>query len=269
MINDCHARKIDLIITKSVSRFARNTRDCLAVIRELKECDPPVGVYFETENLNTLDSKNEFTLGVLSLIAQEESIKKSESIKWAFIARAKKGIVRLSTHNLLGYDKDRFGKVFIVPEEAEIIRYIYDSYLEDFSPSEIAHKLTEARIPTVMGNNTWRSQAVTGILRNEKYCGDCLMQKTYTVDCFSHKSKRNTGQLAQYYIKNSHIPIIPRERWTQAQRKVLRKKGGSKSLSGFTQRLYLTHVKNGTLKGFIVIDPKWSPADVTEIFKKL
>lgn len=269
MIDDCHAGKIDYIITKSVSRFARNTRDCLQVVRELKNCDPPIGVFFEIENINTLDISKEFTLGVLSLVAQEESIKKSESVKWAFIERAKKGITRIQTHNLLGYDKDRFGKVIIAEEEAEIIRYIFDSYLLGNSPGEIASKLTEACVPTVMGNRIWHSTAITNIIHNEKYCGDCLLQKTYTVDCFSHKSRKNNGQLAQYYIKNSHPPIIPRERWVTAQNKTVRGNRRSQNAAGLRQKLYLTHIKSGILKGFMLLDPKWSISDINKLLEKI
>ncbi|WP_081428008.1 recombinase family protein [Clostridium kluyveri] len=127
MIKDCRSGKIDLIITKSVSRFARNTRDCLDVVRQLKMLNPPVSVFFEAENLNTIESKNEFTLGVMSLVAQGESEQKSAAITWSIIERFKKGIPIISTHNLLGFDKDHLGQIVIVEEEANIVRYIYDS----------------------------------------------------------------------------------------------------------------------------------------------
>lgn len=130
MIDDCHAGKIDMIITKSVSRFARNTLDCLDNVRKLKALNPPVGVLFETEGFNTAESKNEFTLGIMSLVAQGESEQKSASIRWSIIQRFKKGIPIIPTHCLLGYDKDRFGNLFIVPEEAEVVKYIFACYLD-------------------------------------------------------------------------------------------------------------------------------------------
>ena len=146
MIEDCYAGKIDLIITKSVSRFARNTSDCLDVVRQLKLLSPPIGVLFESENLNTLESKNEFTLGVMSLVAQGESEQKSSAITWSIIERFKKGIPIISTHNLLGYDKNHLGQLVIVKEEANIIRYIYDSYMDGSNTREIAQSLTEANV---------------------------------------------------------------------------------------------------------------------------
>ena len=151
MIQDCRDGKIDLTLTKSVSRFARNTMDCLRVVRELKALSPPVGVYFEDVSLNTVEAKNEFTLGVMSLVAQGESEAKSAAITWSIIERFKNGIPIISTTYLLGYDKDSYGKLVIVEEEAEVIRYIYSSYLSGLSVREIAENLTAAKIPTVKG----------------------------------------------------------------------------------------------------------------------
>lgn len=207
MLEDCRLGKIDLIITKGVNRFARNTRDCLDVVRQLKMLSPPVGVLFETENLNTLESKNEFTLGVMSLVAQGESEQKSAAITWSIIERFKKGIPIISTHNLLGFDKDALGQVIIVEEEANIIRYIYDSYMDGSHAREIAKSLTDARIPTVLGKTMWKSSGILRILKNEKYCGDVLMQKTFTVDCFTHKKVRNIGQRPQYLLKGGLPPL--------------------------------------------------------------
>lgn len=270
MIDACKMGKIDLIITKSVSRFARNTRDCLQVVRLLKQLNPPVGILFETENLNTLESKNEFTLGVMSLVAQGESEQKSASIKWSFVERAKKGIPCFSTYSLLGYDKDPFGTVFIVDEEAEFIHYIYDSYMDGLTTREIALALTEARVPTVTGKEVWRPMAVLNILRNEKYCGDCLMQKTYTVDCFSHKSKKNRGEVTQYYLTNTHIPIISREQWEKAQHQVSHRTGSQlpKSIP-LQQKFHIKRIRGGLLKGFIVLDPKWKNWEIDQFFDKI
>lgn len=213
MIDDCHAGKIDMIITKSVSRFARNTLDCLDNVRKLKTLNPPVGVYFETEGFNTAESKNEFTLGIMSLVAQGESEQKSANIRWSIIQRFKKGIPIIPTHFLLGYDKDRFGNLFIVPQEAEVIKYIFNCYLDGLNAKEIANALTEAHIPTVKGHEIWSSSAIFNILRNEKYCGDVLMQKTYTIDCFTHKAIKNVGQVPQYRLRDHHPAIVPRDDW--------------------------------------------------------
>lgn len=269
MIEDCEAGKIDLILTKSVSRFARNTRDCLEVVRKLKSLDPPVGVFFEAESLNTIESKNEFTLGVMSLVAQGESEQKSAAIIWSIIERFKKGIPIISTHNLLGYDKDKYGKMVIDEDEAQVIRYIYGCYLDGQSVSEIAESLTTQQIPTVRGGNVWSNSTIRNILKNEKYCGDVLMQKTYTVDCFSHKVMKNTGQKPQYRLRNHHPPIIPKEQWEKVQ--VLLREPRHKSLSKkrlLEQKFRPVRVKTGELKGFIVIDPSWRDKQINQLFKE-
>lgn len=270
MIQDCTDGKIDLILTKSVSRFARNTKDCLDVARTLKALQPPVGILFETENFNTADSKNEFMLGVMSLIAQGESEQKSAAVLWSIIERFKKGIPILSTHNLLGYDKDRFGKMIIVEEEAVVVRYIYSSYQAGQTTGQIAQALTEAHVPTPRGNDSWKSGSIRSILHNEKYCGDVLMQKTFTVDCFSHKKIKNTGQKPQYRLRNHHPPIIPREEWQGVQTLLLqpgaRKKAEQTPLEN---QFYLQRIKSGSLKGFVVIDTKWRAKELQIFFEKL
>lgn len=270
MIDDCYAGKIDLIITKSVSRFARNTRDCLDVVRRLKSLNPPVGVIFEAESLNTIESKNEFTLGVMSLVAQGESEQKSASIIWSVIERFKKGIPILSTHNLLGYDKDHFGKMIIVEEEAEIIQYIFASYLDGLSASEIAKSLTQAHVPTVNGGETWSGGSILNILRNEKYCGDVLMQKTFTIDCFSHKKVKNIGQRPQYRLRNHHQAIIAREDWLRVQESLKQRRYSAYHIEKpLEEKLYITRIKSGRLKGFVVIDQRWNRAELNEFYKKI
>ena len=174
MIADCRAGKIDLIITKAVTRFARNVLDCISTIRMLKQLDPPVGVFFETERINTLDTTSETYLGLISLFAQGESESKSESLKWSYIRRWKRGTGIYPTWSLLGYDVDENGKWVVVEEEAELVRIIYDMYLTGYSSPQIAEILTRSGIPTATNKNTWSSGAVLGILRNEKYCGDVL-----------------------------------------------------------------------------------------------
>lgn len=267
MIQDCRDGKIDLILTKSVSRFARNTMDCLRVIRELKALNPPVGVYFEDVSLNTVEAKNEFTLGVMSLVAQGESEAKSAAITWSVIERFKNGIPIVSTTYLLGYDKDNFGKLVIVEEEAEVVRYIFNSYLDGQSVREIAEGLTEAKIPTVKGKEVWNSGTVRNMLRNEKYCGDVLMQKTYTVDCFSHKSVRNRGQKPQYRLTNNHPAIIPRDDWMKVQAMLQQpRRRGSAQQNPIEEKFRVTRIKNGRLKGYVVLDTRWRTSDVEKLF---
>ena len=269
MIEDCHAGKIDLIITKSVSRFARNTRDCLDVVRQLKMLNPPIGVLFESENLNTLESKNEFTLGVMSLVAQGESEQKSAAITWSIIERFKKGIPIISTHNLLGYDKNHLGQIVIVEEEANIIRYIYDSYMDGSNTREIAQSLTEANVPTVMGNPVWKSSSIIRILRNEKYCGDVLMQKTFTVDCFTHKKMKNTGQKPQYLLKGGIPAIIPKNIWLMVQ-ELLKERRSSHRLTGKPNvGIFISRVKTDALRGFVYINPNWNRKQIDFVLKKL
>ena len=269
MIDDCRSGKIDLIITKGVNRFARNTRDCLDVVRQLKSLTPPVGVIFETENLNTLESKNEFTLGVMSLIAQGESEQKSAAITWSIIERFKKGIPVISTHNLLGFEKDALGQIVIVEEEAKIIRYIYDSYMDGSNAIEIAQSLTYARIPTVLGRPVWKSSTILRILKNEKYCGDVLMQKTFTVDCFTHKKMRNTGQRPQYLLKGGIPAIIPRDRWLAIQRLLKERRFSKKTTEKPDIDIFIRRVKTGALRGFVYINPSWSKKEVTKVLEKL
>ena len=267
MIQDCRDGKIDLILTKSVSRFARNTMDCLRVVRELKALNPPVGVYFEDVSLNTVEAKNEFTLGVMSLVAQGESEAKSAAITWSVVERFKNGIPIVSTTYLLGYDKDTFGKLVIVEEEAEVVRYIFSSYLDGQSCREIAENLTEAQIPTVKGKEVWSSGTVRNMLRNEKYCGDVLMQKTYTVDCFSHKSVRNRGQKPQYRLTNNHPAIIPRDDWMRVQAMLQRpRRKGAAQQKPIEEKFRVTRVKNGRLKGYVVLDTRWRTSDVEKLF---
>ena len=269
MIEDCRAGKIDLIITKSVSRFARNTSDCLDVIRQLKTLNPPVSVLFETENLNTTESKNEFTLGVMSLVAQGESEQKSAAVTWAIIQRFKKGIPIIPTHNFLGFDKDDRGQIIIVEEEAAIIRYIYDSYLDGCSTREIAHSLMDARVPTATGNHVWKSSSVCRILRNEKYCGDVIMQKTFTVDCFSHKKMRNTGQRPKYAMEGGIPAIIPKDKWKTVEELLKTHRRSQKHASKPNVGVFISKVKIGALRGFVYINQNWRKQDINHVLTQL
>ena len=256
MIADCEAGKIDLIITKSISRFAR----------KLKQQDPPVAIFFENEGITTTDRNTDAMLALLSSVAQGESENKSESIKWACRNRFSRGIPLFPTWCILGYDKDEFGNIFIVEEEAEVVRYIYKSYLNGISGPEIARSLTELGIPTVKGLNEWSPGAVYGILKNEKYCGDVLMQKTYTPDCLTHRSVKNTGQERQYMMRDYHPAIVSKADWNEVQHrlssKIYIRRGKQKPPP---PPLSLHWHKCGKLKGFLVLDPTWKAKDIPEV----
>lgn len=205
-----------MIITKSISRFARNTVDCLTTIRNLKALKTPVEIYFEKERLYSLDEKTDMVLSLMASIAQEESRSISANIRWAIKNRMKSGTQKIPTSGLLGYDKDEDGNMVIVAQEAEIVRTIYKSFVQGVHPTLIAIRLNGFGLKTVYGND-WSGNSVRNILRNEKYCGDVLMQKTITVDYLSHVSKPNEGEAEQYYIADHHDAIVSREMWDKAQ----------------------------------------------------
>ena len=262
MIADCRAGKIDLIITKAVTRFARNVLDCISTIRMLKQLDPPVGVFFETERINTLDTTSETYLGLISLFAQGESESKSESLKWSYIRRWKRGTGIYPTWSLIGYDVDEDGKWVIVEEESELVKIIYDMYLTGHSSPQIAEILTRSGIPTSTNKQVWSSGAVLGILRNEKYCGDVLCQKTISMDIFTHKAVKNTGQKPQYFIEGHHEAIIDKDDWLKVQQ-LIRDRFYIKQRK---RRSKPKIVLNGCLAGFTQIDLNWDEDDVDYIF---
>lgn len=222
MIRDCESHKIDMILTKSISRFARNTIDTLTYIRKLKSLG--IAVFFEKENIDTLDAKGEVLLTIMASIAQQESQSISENVKIGVRYRMQQGSHQMNTGNLLGYTKDENGNILIVPDEAVTIRRIYRRYLEGCSQKDIADELSSERIPTPLGKNVWYSAVIGSILTNEKYCGDYLMQKYYVEDYLSHRMKKNTGQYPQYFVEGNHDPIIPKEVFTQTQGEICRRK---------------------------------------------
>jgi DNA invertase Pin-like site-specific DNA recombinase len=232
MIEECMQGKIDMIITKSISRFARNTLDCLKYIRQLKDKNIPV--YFEKENINTMDSKGEILLTIMASLAQQESQSLSQNAKLDIQYRYRQGKIHINHNRFLGYTKDKDGNLVIVPEEAEIVKRIYREYLEGSSMLQIARGLEADGILTGAGNPRWHTSTINKILRNEKYIGDALLQKTYTVDFLSKKRVKNNGIVPQYYVENSHEPIIPRELFMQVQEEMVRRanlrggKGGKK-----------------------------------------
>lgn len=261
MIADCEAGKIDLIVTKAVTRFARNVVDTISTVRKLKQLSPPVGVFFETERINTLDTTSETYLGLISLFAQGESESKSESLKWSYIRRWKRGTGIYPTWSLLGYEVDEEGHWVIVENEAELIRVIYDMYINGHSSPQIAEILTRSGIPTATNKPKWSSGAVLGILRNEKYCGDVLCQKTMTLDVFTHKSVKNMGEKKQYFIEGHHEAIIDKDDWLLVQ-KLIRERYYCKNRRRRRPRIMV----KGCLAGFALIDLSWDDDDIDSIF---
>ena len=224
MIRHCKAGKIDVILTKSISRFARNTVDSLEHVRLLKSMG--IGVIFEKEGIDTRNVTNEFLLTIYASLAQAESESISQNVKWGKQRSAKAGKVAISYGSFLGYRRGPDDKPEIVPEEADIVRRIYTEFLVGRSRQQIADALTAERIPTPMRKTIWSSSTVASILRNEKYYGAALLQKTFVSDCISHKVEVNVGQLPQYFVEDSHPAIIDRATWSRVQEELARR--GSK-----------------------------------------
>lgn len=222
MIDDALNGKIDLIVTKSVSRFARNTVDSLTTVRKLK--DKGVEVYFEKENIWTLDSKGELLITIMSSLAQEESRSISENVTWGQRKRFADGKVSVPYKQFLGYKKGANGLPEIVPEEAITVRSIYRMFIEGMSAGAIANHLTESAVPTPSGKQKWQRATIESILQNEKYKGAALLQKKYTVDFLQKKMKVNEGEVPQYYVEHSHPAIIAPEEWEMVQLEIKRRK---------------------------------------------
>ena len=251
MIDDCRSGKIDIIVTKSVSRFARNIIDCIGYVRMLKALENPVGVFFETENIFTLDENSEMSLSFIATLAQEESHTKSEIMNSSIEMRFKRGI--FLTPKLLGYDHDEDGNLVINEEEAKTVRLIFFSYLYGYTSQQIADALTDLERLTKKGNQYWSSGSVMGILSNERYCGDVLARKTYTPNYLDHKKKKNNHQRNQYRQKDHHEAIVSREDFFAVQKLIRNAKYGNK---GYFPEMQV--INNGFLKGFVVIHPKWA-----------
>jgi DNA invertase Pin-like site-specific DNA recombinase len=235
MIEECMAGKIDMIITKSISRFARNTLDCLKYIRQLK--DKNIAVFFEKENINTMDSKGEVLLTIMASLAQQESQSLSQNVKLGIQYRYQQGEVQVNHKRFLGYTKDENKQLVIDTKEAEVVKRIYREYLEGASLLQIARGLEADGVLTAAGKEKWRPETLKKILQNEKYIGDALLQKTYTVDFLSKKRVKNNGIVPQYYVENSHEPIIPRDLFMQVQEEMARRTNIRSGKSG-KKRVY-------------------------------
>ncbi len=236
MIADALAGKIDLILTKSVSRFARNTVDTLTHVRELK--DAGVEVYFEKENIWTLDSKGELLITIMSSLAQEESRSISENVTWGHRKRFADGKIMVPYSALLGYKKGEDGNLAIDKTQAPIVRRIYTRFLEGATPQTIAKELTADQIPTPRGKTVWPPSTVRSILANEKYKGDALLQKSFTTDFLTKAIKVNEGEVPQYYVTGNHDPIITPATWDAVQAELARRQGrGTANSHPFANRI--------------------------------
>lgn len=245
MVQDALDGKIDLIITKSVSRFARNTVDSLVTVRKLKEIG--VEIYFEKENIWTLDAKGELLITIMSSLAQEESRSISENTTWGKRKAFADGKVSLAYSNFLGYDKGPNGEFVINEEQAKVVKMIYKWFLEGDSHFVIAKKLTELGIPTPMGKDKWWCSTVLNILTNEKYKGDALLQKEYTTDFLTKKKKKNQGEIPQYYVEGHHEAIISPETFDLVKAEIIRRKNLGTNYKG--SGIYYAKIRCGNCGG--------------------
>lgn len=268
MIAACERGEYDLIVTKSVSRFARNLIDCVSIIRKLKQQNPPVGVFFETDSLNTLAKDSEMTLSFLATIAQEESVKKSESMNWSLKERFQSG--KLLTPALLGYERPRnatgeyvkYAPLQIVESEAHIVRFIFDAFLAGKTTKEIAVLLTDIECPTKTGFTKWSESSISYILRNERYCGEVRTWKTFTVDVLEHKHRRNQQDRDQYLYINRHDPIISLETFEAAQILLANRKHHVRGRFPTMQV-----IDDGIFRGYIPVNHHWINDDPNSYYQ--
>ncbi len=251
MIEDCKAGKIDLILTKSISRFARNYVDCGQIVRKLMDLNPPVGVRFESENLFTLKMQGEMQLMMFSGIAQEESRIKSNAMNASIEMRFGSGI--FLTPPLLGYDRDEEGNLIINEREAKIVRLIFFFYLYGYTCQQIAETLTQLGCRTKKGNAAWSAGSVLGVLRNERHCGAVRARKTFTPNYLNHKSRKNRGDRLSYFAEDHHEPIIAPEDYFAVQKLLSNAKYGGRGI------LPEPHtITEGALRGYVAVNPRWA-----------
>ncbi len=249
LIEDARAGKVQLILAKSIARFARNTVDCLSTIDELRKMN--VGVKFDENNIYTMDSTGNMILSILATVAEEESRSKSFIMNWSIERRFKNGI--FLTPELLGYDKDDEGNLVINETEAETVKVIYNLYVNGWSSREIAELLTEYKRKTKLGNTEWDSGSISGIIDNERHCGDVIAHKTYTPDFKTHKAAKNDGILPKYRKRDHHDAIVSREVYNAAQmiRASVYYKRKKHALP------VMSVIEDGILQGYVPIDRNW------------
>ncbi len=258
MVKDCQAGKIDLILVKEVSRFARNIVDCLNTVELLLTLDPPVGIFFENNNLNTLDTGNKIFLALFAMFAEVESELKSKSVRYGNVECFEAGDYFCPV-NLLGLKKDGKYGITIEPEGAKTVRLIYDLFLAGYSKKEIAEIMTCLARPTAAKHLIWSERSVFGILSNEKYSGDFLMQKTFIDSFLTHKAVRNKGQRKIYYEPDHHDGIVSRE---EHARSLLLLKCNPAS-SFFDHKYVIKVIRKGLLSGFIPVNAAFGGYDAS------
>ncbi|MEA4950224.1 MAG: recombinase family protein [Petrimonas sp.] len=259
MITDCESGKYDLIVTKSVSRFARNIVDCISLVRRLKNLPRPVGVYFEIDNLYTLSETSELMLSLLATFAQEESVKKSDSMLWSLKQRFKDG--KLLTPSLLGYDQNGDRYLEINQDEAKTVSFIFDAFLAGCTAQQLAAILTDIGRPTKTGNTDWSESSIFYILRNERYCGNILTWKTFTADIFEHRKRRNHQDREQYLWKDTHEAIISVEKFETVQTLIENRRH---HLHGGYPIMQV--IDDGVFSGFVPVNHHWINTDVNAYF---
>ena len=251
MISDSRAGKLDLIITKSVSRFARNVVDCIGLTRDLAELKPPVGVFFESEAIFSLNDDSQMALSFVATMAEEESHTRSRNMETSLRMRLDHGIPL--TPKLLGYMHDEDGNLIINPEEAPTVKLAFYMYLYGYSTQQIADTFNELQRKSYLGNVKWTSSGIVQILRNERHCGDVITRKTFTPNYRDHKSVRNRGERPQSTYRKHHEGIVSRDDFIAVQRMLDNAKYRNKS---FLPELRV--IESGILKGFVVINPRWA-----------
>jgi len=240
MVKDAENKKFDLIITKSISRFARNTADCLETVRKFKLMG--IGIYFEKESIDTLTAESELMLSILSSVAEEELVSISQNMRWAYQRRFKQGKLKINTTRFLGYDKDKNGSLIINEEQAVIVRRIFKDYLSGFGISRIAKGLDANNIS---GNTKWAFSTIRDIIKNEKYIGDMLLQKTITTD---FKKRRNKGEVPMYYVKNTHKAIISRKDFEKAQELMVERGKSKGNVEGNREKYLKRYAFTGAIE---------------------
>lgn len=251
MIADCRSGKIDMIITKSVSRFARNVVDCISMVRMLAELPSPVGVFFESECIFSLKDDSQMALSFQATMAQEESHIRSRSMETSLRMRLDGGLPL--TPKLLGYSHDADGNLVISPDEAPTVKLIFYMYLYGYSTSDIAAALTELGRKTYLGNVKWTSNSIVQVLRNERHCGDVLTRKTFTPNYLNHKARKNRGDRPQSLYRNHHEGIVSRDDFIAVQHLLNNSKYGNRSILP-----ELRVIDSGLLRGFVTINPRWA-----------
>ena len=250
MIADCRAGKIDMIITKSVSRFARNVEDFIGTVRNLAELKPRVGVFFESESIFSLNDDSQMALTFQATMAEEESHIRSRSMETSLRMRLDHGIPL--TPKLFGYTHDENGELQINPEEAPTVKLMFFMYLYGYSTQQIADTLIEQERRSYFGRLCWTASGVASVLRNERHCGDVLTRKTYTENYRTHRTLKNCGERPQSWYFNHHKAIVSRDDFNAVQRMLDNAKYGNKSVLP-----ELRVIDSGILKGFVIINPRW------------